>query len=113
MILKRLALMGEYVRACAHYALHVRELIVSLLLLIVLGGVTISQVEDIKLGDAIYFAFITGLSIGYGDISPETAVGKVLSIAIGLAGMLFVGLTVAIATRALAKTAERHAKTKD
>ena len=100
--------MGEYIGACAHYALHVRELIVSLLLLIVLGGVTISQVEDIKLGDAIYFAFITGLSIGYGDISPETAVGKVLSIAIGLVGMLFVGLTVAIATRALAETAKRH-----
>jgi voltage-gated potassium channel len=113
MILKRLALMGEYVRVFAHYALHVRELIVSLLLLIVLGGVTISQVEDIKLGDAIYFAFITGLSIGYGDISPETAVGKVVSIAIGLVGMLFVGLTVAIATRALAKTAERYLDTKN
>ena len=113
MILKRLALMGEYVCAFAHLALHVRELILSLLLLIVLGGVAISQVEDIKLGDAIYFAFITGLSIGYGDISPETGLGKVVSVAIGLVGMLFVGLTVAIATRALAKTAKRHAETKD
>ena len=107
-MLKRLALMGEFVRTFVHYALHVREVIVSLLLLIVLGGVTISQVEGIKLGDAIYFAFVTGLSIGYGDISPETAVGKVASVAIGLVGMLFVGLTVAIATHALANTAERH-----
>jgi hypothetical protein len=86
---------------------------VSLLLLIVLGGVTISQMEDIKLGEAIYFAFITGLSIGYGDITPETAFGRLISVLIGLVGMLFVGLTVVIAARALADLAkhqlERHA----
>jgi voltage-gated potassium channel len=104
--------MSEFVRAFAHSALHVREVIVSLLVLIVGGGFTISLLEDIALGDAIYFAFITGLSIGYGDISPETAVGKVVSVAIGLVGMVFVGLTVAIATRALAKTAERQIEMK-
>ena len=113
MLLKRLRLMSEFIRDFAYYALRVHELIMSLLLLIVLGGVTIAQVENIKLGDAIYFAFITGLSIGYGDISPETGVGKVVSVAIGLVGVLFVGLTVAIATRALARTAKRHAETKD
>ena len=112
-MLKRLALMGEFVRTFVHCALHVREVIVSLLLLIVLGGVAISHVEGIKLGDAIYFAFVTGLSIGYGDISPETAIGKMVSVAIGLVGMLFVGVTVAIATRALANTAKRHVETKN
>jgi voltage-gated potassium channel len=108
MISKRLALFAEFVRAFAYYGLHVRELIVSLLLLIVLGGCVISKIEGIKLGDAIYFAFITALSIGYGDISPETAMGKILSVAIGFVGMLFVGITVAIATHALGDTAKRH-----
>jgi hypothetical protein len=65
-------------------------------------------VEGIKLGDAVYFAFITGLSIGYGDISPETVVGKVMSVVIGLVGMLFIGMTTAIATRALGDTAKRY-----
>ena len=65
------------------------------------------RVEDIPLGDAIYFAFITGLSIGYGDISPATAGGQLISILIGLFGMLFVGITVAIATRALADVTRR------
>jgi hypothetical protein len=101
--------MGEFVRAFARNALHVREVITSLLMLIVLGGVTISQVEkNIKLGEAIYFAFITGLSIGYGDISPHTAWGRVISVLIGLVGMLFVGITVAIANRALADVARRE-----
>lgn len=108
MIRKRISLFGEFLRAFARYALHVREVIVSLLLSIVLGGVVISLVEDMKLGDAIYFAFITGLSIGYGDITPATAWGRVVSVAIGLVGMIFVGMTVAIANRALADVARQH-----
>jgi voltage-gated potassium channel len=107
MISKRLALFSEFLRAFLHAASHVGEVIVSLLLLLVLGGVMISHLENIRIGDAIYFAFITGLSIGYGDISPETAIGKVVSVAIGLIGMLFVGITVAIATRALANVARQ------
>jgi hypothetical protein len=112
MIVKRLTLMRAFVRAFFRSASHVSEVIVSLILLLVLGGVTISQVENIRIGDAIYFAFITGLSIGYGDISPETAIGKVLSVAIGLVGMVFVGITVAIATRALADVARQVSNNK-
>jgi len=108
---KRLNLFIEFVRTFVQYAMHVRELIVSLLLLIAIGGLVISKLEGIKIGDAVYFAFITGLSIGYGDISPHTTFGKIVSVAIGLVGMLFVGLTVAIATRALAETAKRRRDT--
>jgi voltage-gated potassium channel len=107
MILKRLELMGGFLRVFAHHAMHIREVILSLLFLLVLGGVLISRVEGIQLGDAIYFAFITGLSIGYGDITPETASGRAISVSIGLIGMLFVGITVAIATRALADVTRR------
>jgi hypothetical protein len=112
MILKRLTLMRAFVRAFARYALYIREVIVSLILLIVLGGVTISQVEDIPLGEAVYFAFITGLSIGYGDISPSTGWGRLISVSIGLVGMLFVGISVAIATRALADVARQQSNRK-
>jgi voltage-gated potassium channel len=98
----------SFVRNFAHYALHVQEVLVTLILLLLAGGVVISRVESIALGDAIYFACITGLSIGYGDITPQTALGKVVSVAIGLIGMIIVGITVAIATRALAKLGERR-----
>jgi voltage-gated potassium channel len=109
-MLKRLSYFVEFIRVFARYALYVRESIMSLLLLIVLGGFTISKLESIKLGDAMYFAFITGLTIGYGDITPQTAWGRVASVAIGLVGVLFVGLTVAIATRALADTVKHNLK---
>ena len=83
-------------------------MLVGLLVLLFLGGFTISRVENLELGDGIYFAFITGLSIGYGDITPATAWGRVVSVLIGLIGMIFVGLTVAVATRALADSIKEH-----
>ena len=104
-MINRFRLFREFIQTLARYALHVRELIVSLVLLILLGGFAISKLEEIKLGDAIYFALITAFSIGYGDITPQTTLGKIVSVAIGMVGMLFVGITVAIATRALADTA--------
>jgi hypothetical protein len=109
-MLKRLSVFSEFIRVFVRYALVVRESIASLLVLIVLGGFAISKFEGIKLSDAIYFAFVTGLSIGYGDIAPETAGGRVVSVAIGLVGMVFVGLTVAVATRALADTVKQNLK---
>ena len=109
----RLSLFVDFIRTFVRYALHIRETIVSLIILITLGGVVFSRLEDHRLSDGIYFAFITGLSIGYGDIAPKTTAGQIVSVAIGFVGVLFVGLMVAIATRALADTAERHLATKN
>jgi voltage-gated potassium channel len=84
------------------YVFFVRHLLVGLLLMITVGGIAVSYVEGLRIGDGVYFAFVTGLTIGYGDISAVTALGRILSIAIGVIGMLFTGITIAIATRALA-----------
>ena len=67
--------------------------------------------EGITLGNAVYFSFVTGLTIGYGDIAPETAIGKIVSVVIGLVGTLLVGVIVAVCNRALADTAKRHLDT--
>ena len=106
----RVAAFIEFNLTFVRYSWAIRETIVSLLLLILLGGWVISIAEEIKLGDAIYFAFITGLSIGYGDIAPITGLGRVVSVAIGLTGMVFVGLSVAVGTRALRVTVAKHDK---
>ena len=77
------------------------------------GGVAISFVEERSLEESLYFSFITALSIGYGDIAPQTTVGRIISVFIGLVGMIFIGLTVAVATRALADTVAHLRKTDD
>ncbi len=99
----RVLVFSTFVRHFVKYVLLVREVLAGLLLLIVLGGAAISRLEGLDLGQALYFAFVTGLTIGYGDITPETGGGRAVSILIGLTGLLFTGMTVAVATRALAE----------
>lgn len=72
-----------------------------LLIILFIGAFVISKSEGIDIGNSIYFVFITGLTVGYGDITPMTFFGKVFSILIALVGMLFLGLLIAISARAL------------
>lgn len=60
-----------------------------------------SRVEDLDFGRSLYFASITGFTVGYGDIVPTTTAGRVIAVGLSLIGVVFVGLIVAIATSAL------------
>jgi hypothetical protein len=73
----------------------------SLLILIMLLGIVIGIREGWTIGNSLYFAFITGFTIGYGDITPQYPLTKILAVAIGLVGFLFTGILVAIAVQAL------------
>ena len=54
-----------------------------------------------SVGDTIYFTFVTGLTIGYGDIVPRQALGRALAIVIGFSGLFLTGLTAGIAVHAM------------
>jgi hypothetical protein len=105
---KHIAYFLRFVRHFVSIAVHAGSVLFILNLLIFCGGVAIWMVEEIELEPAIYFAFITGLTIGYGDIHPETTPGHVISVLIGLVGTVFVGMVVAIATRSLAEAVKEH-----
>ena len=75
-----------------------------LVVIIAANGCAIAYFEEIKITDSLYFAFVTAFTIGYGDIAPVTAGGRIVSLLIGLLGLVFTGLVVAIATRSLALT---------
>jgi len=100
--------MREFLTFCSHILLmlrHVRGVILVLVVVLFCAAI-ISRVEGVPFGDSLYFTLITGLTIGYGDITPTTTVGRVLSILVGVIGVIFVGLVVAITTRALHLTAQ-------
>jgi hypothetical protein len=85
--------------------------ILSGLLGIIVGlGVVIGLIEDWRLLDGIYFAFVSGLTIGYGDLVPTQPLSRVLAICIGLAGVMLVGLIVAVGVRALERLSRRDFK---
>lgn len=71
-------------------------------------GIVIGRLEDWPLLDAIYFAFVSGLTIGYGDLVPTQPLSRVLAIVIGLTGVLLVGLIVAVGVRALELSSKRQ-----
>jgi hypothetical protein len=64
-------------------------------------GLVIGFLEGWSYGDAIYFTFITGLTIGYGDIVPRQAFGRVLAVGIGISGLFLTGVIAGIAVYAM------------
>jgi voltage-gated potassium channel len=64
-------------------------------------GLMIGFIEGWPVGDAVYFTFITGLTIGYGDIVPRQALTRVMAIAIGISGLFLTGVVAGIAVYAM------------
>jgi hypothetical protein len=62
------------------------------------------------MGDAAYFTFVTGLTIGYGDLVPVRMLARVIAVAIGLCGILLTGLIAAIGVRALQAATEHETR---
>jgi len=54
---------------------HFRSVFLSLIGLIVGTAAVITRIEKMPFEDALYFSFITGLTIGYGDIVVKTPSG--------------------------------------
>jgi hypothetical protein len=71
-------------------------------------GIVIGLLEDWTVLDGVYFAFVSGLTIGYGDLVPTRPLARVLAIGIGLTGVLMVGLIVAIGVSALERASKQH-----
>jgi len=76
--------------------------ILSVLLgLIVALGLVVGLLEGWSIHESIYFAFVSGLTIGYGDLAPKLLLTRVLAIVIGACGVLWTALVAAIAVKAL------------
>jgi hypothetical protein len=89
---------------------HVKAVILMLIALIVAGAAAVSLFEKMPFGDALYFAFVTGLTIGYGDIVVKTPIVRLVAILIGFIGILFTGLMVAVLVYAVRESIEESRK---
>ena len=82
--------------------------ILSALLVAIVGlGVIVGMREGWSLQESIYFAFVSGLTIGYGDLAPKELLSRVLSVFIGVFGILVTALLAAIAVKALTAAQDR------
>lgn len=77
-----------------------RMLTLLLLLTLASGTAFYSLVEHWAPLDALYFSVVTLATVGYGDLSPKTAIGKVFTMAYIIVGIgLLAGFASAIARR--------------
>jgi hypothetical protein len=70
-------------------------------------GLAIGFLEGWRVTDSTYFTFVTGLTIGYGDLVPARISTRLMAVAIGLIGILLTGLVAAVAVRALQEATRR------
>jgi len=74
--------------------------------LLMLGSLGFMFSENLSLLDAIYFSIVTMATVGYGDIHPHSAVGKILALLLIIGGVgTFLGF-VAIITDTFVKRRE-------
>ena len=64
-----------------------RSILVAAGMLLVAGTLIFMVLEDLSLVDGFYFSFVTLATIGYGDISPTTDLGKIVTVIYGIAGL--------------------------
>jgi hypothetical protein len=81
--------------------------ILSVLLgIIVALGLVVGLIERWSMLDSVYFAFVSGLTIGYGDLAPKTILTRALAVVIGVCGVLVTALVAAIAVKALTSASD-------
>jgi Ion channel len=67
-------------------------------------GLLIGRIESWRIDEALYFTFVTGLTIGYGDLTPVHLSSRLLALAVGFAGIVLTGLVAAVSVQALRAT---------
>jgi hypothetical protein len=93
-----------FFRALAQHFRVIWPIVSGVLVVMAALGFLIGRIEDWRLSEALYFTFVTGLTIGYGDLTPRHLSSRVLAILIGFAGIILTGLVAAVSVQALRAT---------
>jgi voltage-gated potassium channel len=75
-------------------------LLLSLVAIITLLGQIVGRKEGWSSFDSFYWSFITGTTVGYGDMRPVRKASRILAILIALFGLTLTGIVVAVAVHA-------------
>lgn len=87
----------DFIRRFILVLAYVSPLLISFILIIAVLALIIGKREGWTRLDAVYFAFITATTVGFGDLSPKTRLSRFLSIIVAMLGLIFTGIIIAIA----------------
>ena len=75
--------------------------ILALIGIVAVSGALIARYDRMPLEDAMYLAFITAFTVGFGDVTPRSRAARVITVFLSLVGVILVGIAVAVAVQAL------------
>jgi len=106
-VLRPLLLVSVFVRLNRVNAVRMRGRVVRFavagtVLLVVVGALTVTQAERgvpgadiVNLGDGFWWAMVTITTVGYGDLAPVSAAGRVIAVCLMLGGIALLGVVTA------------------
>ena len=72
-------------------------ILLSMGFIIVVLGLIVGKNESWTRFEAVYWAFVTSTTLGYGDLRPVKKISRIFSILIAFTGIILSGIMVAIA----------------
>ncbi|GAA0399990.1 hypothetical protein GCM10009133_06060 [Cocleimonas flava] len=75
-------------------------------------GLVVGKKEGWTNFDAIYWAFITALTVGYGDLRPTKKSSRIFALLISVIGIMLFGIVVAITVNTFGSSLQEHLASK-
>jgi hypothetical protein len=80
----------------------------SLATIIAVLGLLVGRKEGWSRFDSVYWSFITGTTVGYGDIRPMKRASRIIAIVVALLGLTLTGILIAVAVHAATLALAAH-----
>ena len=108
-LLKHSKSIYHFLEVLANRKFELLTLVVLLIFVVFIGGLAIYILEETQnkninsLFDALYWSFITITTVGYGDISPATMPGKLVSFVIVIMGIVIISFATSVIVSAFSE----------
>ncbi|MGB0371180.1 MAG: potassium channel family protein [Opitutales bacterium] len=99
---------GEFITILSWSIYFVSPIFLVLLVSIVILGLFAGKIENWNKTDALYWAFITATTVGYGDHRPIKKRSKLISVLIAFLGIIFTGFIVAVTVNTATIVIDKH-----
>lgn len=94
-------MLSDFIAAHLVLVTELMLLFVALIGLVFCAGLAIAKLDGIAVEDGVYFAFITALTVGFGDFVPKSRGSRILAVLLALVGIIIAGVIVSVTVHAL------------
>lgn len=72
-----------------------RKILFILVLAVIVLGIMLAKIENMQMGDGLWFAVTTVTGVGYGDVVPVTILGRMVAALLQVFGVVLFGAVMA------------------